>query len=486
MTNLPESPTIARFIAPPEPDYVVTVTANEKALVRRGGQVVEMFSGGSRQVPRDAEIVVADLRVFRWTSDTASVSFALADRRSNVEELLGVNARVGDRITVSDVAESADLAALVRNSVAQRASERELSEVAERALYRYGLAVKSVRIVVEPPTPVITCVPPRFTSLHDAARLGETEIALRLIIAGADIDAKDRRGNTPLRVAIVNHKTETALALIAARADVNANGPGGNKLLHTAEWRNEIKVVLALIAAGADIHARSNSGNTALHTAGIDGETEVARILIAAGADIHARNNAGNTPLDEAIKNRRIKTAQLLRDAIKFGVAPPKFGMSLHSAAKNGKTKTALGLIVLAGVNVSHKNNLGITPLRDAIGNDQTETSLALIAARADIRANAFGYMQLHTAAWLGDIKVSLALIAASGVDKAYVNAKGKSDWTPLHAAGADGHTKIALDLVRAGADINAMDYDGNKPPQSAIINGHIRTAEAMIAAASA
>ena len=473
MTNhLPQ--VIAKYITPSPPGYEVEATENEKAVVILGGKVVDRFSGGTRQVRPPARVVLASLGTFRWSPDTVSVSFRLADRGSNVEELLGVNTQHGDRITVSDVADSADLAALVRNSVARRASERELSADVGRALDRYGLSVESVRRGDDPPPPP----PPHDTSLHDAARRGETETVLRLIIAGADINAKDESDNTPLRCAIINRKTKTAIALIAAGADIYIRYKG-NTPLHTAEWCNEIKIVLALIAADKNVVDVQNWWeDTPLHSAVINDHIEVVRVLRDAGSNLNIRNKRGRTPLCEAKKRGRTEIEQALRE----GVAPPP-KMSLHDAAYRGETEVALRLII-ADVDVNHTNKSNNAPLRGAIMNRKTETALALIAARADVNANGTGGNKpLHTAEWKGEIKVVLALIAA-GAD---IHARNNAGNTALHTAGIDGETEIAIVLIASGADIRARNYEDDTPVKSAKTNRHFKTAAEMerVAAAS-
>ena len=49
---------------------------------------------------------------------------------------------------------------------------------------------------------------------------GSTDIALALIDRGADIDAKDNDGDTPLHCACYHDHAETTLVLIARGADI--------------------------------------------------------------------------------------------------------------------------------------------------------------------------------------------------------------------------------------------------------------------------
>ena len=50
-----------------------------------------------------------------------------------------------------------------------------------------------------------------------------------------------------------------------------------------------------------------------MHYAAIKGHKELAELLIANDADVNAKTLADDTPLDEAIRNKRTETADLLR-----------------------------------------------------------------------------------------------------------------------------------------------------------------------------
>jgi ankyrin repeat protein len=61
----------------------------------------------------------------------------------------------------------------------------------------------------------------RCTPLHMAARRGNVEIAEALLQCGADIEARDSKGDTPLRRAL-NCKKPQVAAVLAARRDALA------------------------------------------------------------------------------------------------------------------------------------------------------------------------------------------------------------------------------------------------------------------------
>ena len=88
---------------------------------------------------------------------------------------------------------------------------------------------------------------------------------------------------------------------INAGADVNARDEGGRTPLMVAAFNANPEVIKTLITAGADVNATGKYGWTPLMVAGRYSENpEVFRTLIAAGADVNARNDFGSTPLMEA------------------------------------------------------------------------------------------------------------------------------------------------------------------------------------------
>ena len=65
------------------------------------------------------------------------------------------------------------------------------------------------------------------TALHMAARRGNVEIARALLDCGADIDARDSLGDTPLRRSVNCNKLQVAALLLARGADAHSTGNKG-------------------------------------------------------------------------------------------------------------------------------------------------------------------------------------------------------------------------------------------------------------------
>ena len=135
--------------------------------------------------------------------------------------------------------------------------------------------------------------------------------------------------STRLQKAAQKGDIKAVKALLAAGAEVNAKTKKGSWTpLHYAAWFGHTEVVKLLLEAGAKVNARDNYGKTPLCRAARLHRNEAAKLLIEAGADVNIRDRAGDTPLDKA---QREQTRQLLR---KHGA---KTGAELDAEAKQGK-----------------------------------------------------------------------------------------------------------------------------------------------------
>lgn len=133
-----------------------------------------------------------------------------------------------------------------------------------------------------------------WTALHAAALKGRVEIIQLLLDRGANMEASDEFGGTPL--------------LYACGTPIH---PGGDE--------NAAKT---LIVRGANVNARYLAtgppliaGSSALHCAAASGKTGVVQALIAAGAKVNAVDQLGRTPLDVAVEYDELAAAKVLRDA---------------------------------------------------------------------------------------------------------------------------------------------------------------------------
>ena len=93
-----------------------------------------------------------------------------------------------------------------------------------------------------------------MTALHSAACRDDALMALDLIDAGADLDARNWIGETPLYTAVEHGNTSVVIALTKLGADVNLSlYDNSDTLLDIAIRANDGTVAALLISHGADI-----------------------------------------------------------------------------------------------------------------------------------------------------------------------------------------------------------------------------------------
>ncbi|MGD9043402.1 MAG: ankyrin repeat domain-containing protein [Desulfobacterales bacterium] len=151
------------------------------------------------------------------------------------------------------------------------------------------------------------------TPLHLASVRGYPEITSFLIAEGAHVNARDERELTPLHAAAWGGHKETVALLIDKGAHVNALDENGLTPLHVSALAGKNETIALLIENGAEINARNKDGMTPLHVAAFAGQKEAAELLIEKGADVNAKNKEGLTALEMALQMSHQPTVELLR-----------------------------------------------------------------------------------------------------------------------------------------------------------------------------
>jgi ankyrin repeat protein len=138
-----------------------------------------------------------------------------------------------------------------------------------------------------------------------------------LIYKKADVNARDNEGRTPMNVVAASDssfKSEAMALLIQAGAKSNEPDKKGLTTVHQAltgewPWRSAGENLQQLATAGADFSAKDKDGKTPLHYLAALGDQNplffirgVDQIFINAKVDFNARDNDGNTPMLIAAK----------------------------------------------------------------------------------------------------------------------------------------------------------------------------------------
>jgi ankyrin repeat protein len=142
-----------------------------------------------------------------------------------------------------------------------------------------------------------------YTGLLLATSYGRTEVVRLLVEMGADINFKNKDGDTALILAVVYRRNEIVSFLVENGADINVQNKIGNTALIIGSLKNGYtEIVRLLLEKGADINLQNKDGETALIRASMEARRETVRLLLEKGADINLQNKDGKTAIDLAGK----------------------------------------------------------------------------------------------------------------------------------------------------------------------------------------
>jgi len=159
-----------------------------------------------------------------------------------------------------------------------------------------------------------------------------------------------------------------ALAVFAASAAGAAMATENDMTLIEAVLAGDLVAVNVAIASGASLETRDGDGRTPLLLATRADQVPIALALIAAGADVNAKDNIKDTPYlyagaqgrNEILKALLATGTVNLKDTNRYG------GIALIPAAEKGHPDT-VRILLAAGSDVNHVNNLGWTALLEAV-----------------------------------------------------------------------------------------------------------------------
>lgn len=132
--------------------------------------------------------------------------------------------------------------------------------------------------------------------LTAAALSGNKEIVTMILLAGANIDQLNTKGQTVLMSLIEQSGTNSgnmndmSLFLIENGANVNAVDLKGETALFYAVRANNEQLIKNLIAKGADINARNNKGDSVLFIAAENDDQKMVKFLLDNGASPRLKN----------------------------------------------------------------------------------------------------------------------------------------------------------------------------------------------------
>lgn len=142
-----------------------------------------------------------------------------------------------------------------------------------------------------------------------------------LLDAGADVNAVNSREETALSLAIQGWNHEVVFLLIQAGADVNRSGYTVDDIMLRMVYPGNERIIESMLAQGADVEAVDEEGFSALRVAAMHGRLECIEVLLAHGAEVDAEDSGGQTALHYAMKAGHLSCVhRLLRAGAMKGV----------------------------------------------------------------------------------------------------------------------------------------------------------------------
>ena len=339
---------------------------------------------------------------------------------------------------------------------------------------------------------------------------GHRAVCALLVAHGADVNARDDNGWTPLGIAAAGGHMDVLTCLLDHGADLRLIDNLGYTALHSAAERGRADVERVLLARGAAVDAWALDGRTALHIAAQNGDRATIEALLDAKADANVRHQrAGWTPLyAAAVMGHPAAAATLLARGGRVDARDNDGGTALHFLARwrtDSQTKWPLivgtddeyrrtiRLLVGAGAEVNARVPSGRTALDLATRQGDEVIVAALLALGADSSVrDPEGFTPLHIATDRGNVSMLQLLLMRDIRSRTLMNTPARDGRTPLHLAAQAAfptpepgtpfpdYPRIVEILLTNGADGKARMNTGETPLDLAVRFGRSETARVL------
>jgi ankyrin repeat protein len=301
------------------------------------------------------------------------------------------------------------------------------------------------------------------SALGIAAQRGDADSVRELLDGGANINAVDDMGSTPLMDAVFAGHKEVVKLLLERGADANILRMGEGAL-HLAARKGDPDILDLLLSSDAIQHIHQQTRMQAmspLHIAVLTGQHGSAKKLLESGAFTHLRNKQELTPLMMAAQQG---DAAMIRLLVTRGYADMRAtggdyaGTPLHIAVRADKMESVRELMNL-GADPQATDLSGWTPLELAAFHGRTDIARELLEAAPHTRAQLASALRIAIKSDHGDTARMLA--ASPHID---INAPDAEGRYVLNAAVTQFDAALLRDILKAGANPNLADPDGLTP----------------------
>jgi len=285
-----------------------------------------------------------------------------------------------------------------------------------------------------------------------------------------------------LPIAAMQREMEVVRQLLAERgADVDALGPHATPALHWLVHYEELDLAKRLLDAGANVNQPSGLGVSALSLAIENRDPDMVQLMLAHGADTNTPDVAGETPLMQAARSGSAEVVRaILETGVDVGYREPQRDQTALMIGVRSRSPEVVALLLDAGADVNSQNLAGEPPDWRLPENVRASHGVGVnwggYPERGQREAVGGAKTPLLYATRQGDLAITRLLVTA-GADLEAVDANGD---TPLLTAIINAtvavqpgvvteHLEVAWYLIEQGADINATDWFGQTPLYAAV-----------------
>lgn len=321
--------------------------------------------------------------------------------------------------------------------------------------------------------------------LHIAARQNDERMTEYLLSMGAQKEALDPTGNTPLLTAADANAFKAAQVLARHNAYLFAANADGESAFQRFNEKKQLPILLN----PQTVLQKDEYGTSLLHYAAAQLDENLVRVLLAAAGDslqtmIDEPDDDGRTALEIVYARPEEKSAAAIAALLLHAGAAPlnrEFAAFETATVQRNYTmrfteeQTALHIAAAAGYTgfvqfmleqgcpADITSSANATPLHEAVRNGHVGAAAALLDAGADPNAAAaLGNTALHFAVTAPHRDELISLLLAKKANPAVKDGYGE---TPLHIAVRVGAETDALRaLVKGGAVVDERNKKGETP----------------------
>ncbi|MEA3307301.1 MAG: ankyrin repeat domain-containing protein, partial [Elusimicrobiota bacterium] len=169
--------------------------------------------------------------------------------------------------------------------------------------------------------------------LDVAVRNNDIKKVKELLDSGVPAEPKNKKGWTPLMIAVVGNKSEIADLLLSRGANIHATNKS-QSILHLVARYGKNDMVEYLLKRGLNAKRRDWLSWTPLMWASLQGKNDMVETFVSYGANVNVTDVDNNTPLMLAVWRGHKDTAMLLVSYNVNVLAVNKEGLTAAGIAK--------------------------------------------------------------------------------------------------------------------------------------------------------